>query len=228
MRLTPLDIHHKEFRHAIRGYSEEEVDNFLDEVANEFERLFKENIDYKEGLEQTKEKVVQYENLEDTLHNTLLTAHKAAEEVQRSAKKEAELIIRDAELKAKEIVQNAVTEKQYLQTNLINLKQAEEEFRLKFKSLLESYLKMMSETPAEGEKVSALVEERESAGEKQVMAEEKLVTETSASPATETSTAEPHYLMPEEKMRKEIPLEKEETSGFEDLGDEEDLIYRID
>lgn len=228
MRLTPLDIHHKEFRHAIRGYSEEEVDSFLDEVANEFERLFKENIDHKEGLEQLKEKVAQYENLEDALHNTLLTAHKAAEEVQRNAKKEAELIIRDAELKAKEIVQNAVTEKQDLQTNLINLKQAEEEFRLKFKSLLESHLKMISEISAEGEKISTLVEEREPAAEKQVETEEKFVTETSASPDTETPTAEPHYLMPEEKMRKEVPLENEETTGFDDLGDEEDLIYRID
>ena len=35
MKLTPLDIHHKEFRHSIRGYSEDEVDQFLDEVADD-------------------------------------------------------------------------------------------------------------------------------------------------------------------------------------------------
>ena len=44
MKLTALDIHHKEFRHSLRGYSEEEVDGFLDQVADEFDRLFKENI----------------------------------------------------------------------------------------------------------------------------------------------------------------------------------------
>ena len=51
MKLTPLDIHHKEFRHSLRGYNEEEVDQFLDQVADEFERLFKENIDLSEKLE---------------------------------------------------------------------------------------------------------------------------------------------------------------------------------
>ncbi|MCE5191758.1 MAG: DivIVA domain-containing protein, partial [Actinomycetia bacterium] len=42
MKLTPLDIHHKEFGRSLRGYNEAEVDEFLDQVADELERLFKE------------------------------------------------------------------------------------------------------------------------------------------------------------------------------------------
>ena len=61
MKLTPLDIHHKEFRHSIRGYSEEEVDQFLDEVADEFERLFKENIDKSEKLETAEDQLREYQ-----------------------------------------------------------------------------------------------------------------------------------------------------------------------
>ena len=45
MKLTPLDIRHKEFKRGMRGYVDGEVDEFLDEVADEFERLFKENIE---------------------------------------------------------------------------------------------------------------------------------------------------------------------------------------
>ena len=36
MKLTPLDIRHKEFKRAMRGYADVEVDEFLDEVADEF------------------------------------------------------------------------------------------------------------------------------------------------------------------------------------------------
>ncbi len=145
MKLTPLDIHHKEFRRGLRGYSEEEVDVFLDEVADEFERLFKENVELREQIDQAQEKMNQYQNIEQTLQNTLLTAQRSAEEVQSNAKKEAELTLRDAELKAKEMMQQALEEKQQTQKALANLKQLEEEFRMKMRSLLDSYGRMLSE-----------------------------------------------------------------------------------
>ena len=63
MRLTPLDIRHKEFRSSLRGYSEQEVDVFLDEVADEFERLFKENIDLSERLDNATERVRSYQDI---------------------------------------------------------------------------------------------------------------------------------------------------------------------
>lgn len=145
MKLTPLDIHHKEFRRTVRGYNEEEVDIFLDEVAEEFERLFKENVEIKEKLEQIQEKVEQYQNIEQTLRNTLLQAQRSAEEVQINAKKEAELSLKDAELKAKELLQDSDKEKRNLAKSVNALRQAESEFRMKFKSLLESYLAMLGE-----------------------------------------------------------------------------------
>ena len=92
MKLTPLDIHHKEFRHSLRGYTEEEVDQFLDEVADEFERLFKENIDLSEKLEAANEKVRGYQEMERTLHNTMLAAQTVGRGHRRARRsKEAEL-----------------------------------------------------------------------------------------------------------------------------------------
>jgi cell division initiation protein len=146
MKLTPLDIHHKEFHRAIRGYSEEEVDKFLDEVAEEFERLFKDNIELKEQLEKIKQQLDGYADMEKTLHNTLLMAQKSAEDVLSHAKKESELILRDAELKAKETMQEAHDLKGRYESTLSHLKQAEEEFRNKFKSMLESYLRIADST----------------------------------------------------------------------------------
>lgn len=145
MKLTPLDIHHKEFRRALRGYNEEDVDVFLDEVAEEFERLFKENIELKEQMEKTQGKIEQYEGIEDTLQRTLLVAQKSAEEVKAHAAEEAEQIIKDAESKARETLQDVIKEKEKLQGSFNELKKAEKDFRVKFRSLLESFLTMVNE-----------------------------------------------------------------------------------
>lgn len=145
MKLTPLDIHHKEFRHSLRGYSEEEVDAFLDEVADEFERLFKENIDLSEKLDAAREQVRGYEAQKETLHNTLVAAQRSAEDIVSKARDEAASVLRDAEVKSKEIIHNALTQKQKVQAELVRIKQAEDEFRGKFRSMLESHLHAVAE-----------------------------------------------------------------------------------
>jgi len=145
MKLTPLDIHHKEFGHSLRGYNEEQVDAFLDEVADEFERLFKENIDLSERLDVAGERVRTYQAMEATLQNTMVAATRSAEEIQAKARAEAEMTVRDAELKAKEIIHNALQQKQKVANELIRIKQAEEEFRGRYKSLLESQMRSVTE-----------------------------------------------------------------------------------
>ncbi len=145
MKLTPLDIHHKEFRHSLRGYSEEEVDKFLDEVADEFERLFKENIDLSERLEAAIDKVRTYQDMEKTLHNTMLSAQRSAEDIIEKSKSEATTLLRDAEVKAKEIIHNALQQKQKVAGELVRIKQAEEEFRSHFKAMLEGHVRSLAE-----------------------------------------------------------------------------------
>lgn len=145
MKLTPLDIHQKEFRHVLRGYNEEEVDAFLDEVANEFERLFQENIDLKEQVERLQKKLAQYENFEQTLQDTMIAAQKSAEDIQNNAKRAGELIIRDAELKGKEMMQEAASQRQTFETNFAVLKKTADDFRDRFRAILEDYLKKLTE-----------------------------------------------------------------------------------
>jgi cell division initiation protein len=117
MKLTPLDIHHKEFGRSLRGYNEAEVDAFLDQVADELERLFKENIDLSERNEAGEEKVKGYQDMERTLHNTMVSAQKSAEDIVAKARQEADLTIKDSEVKAKEIIHNALQQKQKTQSD---------------------------------------------------------------------------------------------------------------
>ncbi|KAF0209210.1 MAG: DivIVA domain-containing protein [Actinomycetota bacterium] len=147
MKLTPLDIHHKEFGRSLRGYNEAEVDAFLDQVADELERLFKENIDLSERNEAGEEKVKGYQDMERTLHNTMVSAQKSAEDIIAKARQDADLTLRDAEVKAKEIIHNALQQKQKTQSDLMRIKAAEEDFRGRFKALLEGHMRTLSEIP---------------------------------------------------------------------------------
>ena len=88
--LTPLDIHNKEFKRSFRGYNEDEIDDFLDQVVNDYEKLFRENDNLKEELSRMKKDNAQYQKLENNLKETLLIAQKTANEVTDTAKQHAE------------------------------------------------------------------------------------------------------------------------------------------
>ncbi len=145
MKLTSLDIHHKEFRHSLRGYAEDEVDKFLDEVADEFERLLKENIDLSEQLQSLTARIRDFEIKESAVNNAIIAAQTAADEMRNKAGIEADTVLKDAEIKAKEIIHNALARKQQVAAELVRIKQAEEEFRARFKSILEQHQRAITE-----------------------------------------------------------------------------------
>ncbi len=145
MKLTSLDIHHKEFRHSLRGYAEEEVDKFLDEVADEFERLLKENIDLSEQLQTATTRIRDFEIKESAVNNAIISAQTAGEDMRNKARAEADSVVRDAEIKAKEIIHNALARKQQVTSELVRIKQAEEEFRARFKAVLDEHQRSISE-----------------------------------------------------------------------------------
>lgn len=145
MKLTPLDIHHKEFRRSLRGYDEKEVDDFLDDVADDFERLFKENIELSEKLDGANEQLRRYQVNEQTIQNTMLAAQRSAEDIVNKANADADQVLRDAELKAKEIIHNALQQKQKVAGELVRIKTAEEEFRTRFKAMLDAAGKQVAE-----------------------------------------------------------------------------------
>jgi cell division initiation protein len=190
MKLTPLDIRHKEFKRGLRGYVDGDVDEFLDEVADEFERLFKENIELGEQVDSLQERVDQYRNLEETLQKTLVSAQKSAEELKANAEKEAQLILREAEMKARQMTNDSYADKQAVEKAIVMLKNTEDEFRFKFRALLQGYLKQVDELE---ERARKAVQESPRPGEpspeeKQVLAAQ----ETMAAPlADQAAPARP-------------------------------------
>ncbi|SNX55275.1 DivIVA domain-containing protein [Thermoanaerobacterium sp. RBIITD] len=138
--LTPMDIHNKEFKRSFRGYNENEVDEFLDKIMEDYELLYKENSELKDRVNIMNDKLQSYTNMEKTLNNTLIVAQRSAEDLKQNAKKEAELIIQEAQQNAEKIMQRANQEVVRIRTELENQKKRLNVFKAKFKSLLEGQL----------------------------------------------------------------------------------------
>ena len=92
--LTPVDIHNKEFTTSFRGFNKEDVDDFLDQVVNDYETLYRENRQLKKEIELNKKQLDQYHQLEKNLQDTLLVAQRTADEVVTTANTRGELLSR--------------------------------------------------------------------------------------------------------------------------------------
>ncbi|NLN41028.1 MAG: DivIVA domain-containing protein [Clostridiales bacterium] len=145
MALTPMDIHNKEFTRSFRGYDEDEVDQFLDEIVEEFERLYKENIDLKDRLAMLVDQLNNYKTMENTLKETLVTAQKTADELAQSAQKKSDLIIEEAEKKARDIIDQANSKVIEIKKEFDEYRKQMQVFRSRFKNLLETQLEILQQ-----------------------------------------------------------------------------------
>ncbi len=144
MPLTVLDIANKEFKVSLRGYNQDEVDEFLDEVMRNYEAVIRENDELRQSTSGMGEKLEHYRQLEQTLQNTLVVAQSTAEEMKQAARKEAELVVREAEARARELMQKAEHQVAEQQQEVERLRRETDQFRARVKSLLESQLALLT------------------------------------------------------------------------------------
>src|SRR6478609_4116538 len=109
MPLTPLDIHNKEFSRRLRGYDEDEVNEFLDQVIKDYESVIRENKELHNQLLTIQERLDHFVNIEESLSKTILVAQEAADDVKSNSKKESQLIIKEAEKNADRIINEALS-----------------------------------------------------------------------------------------------------------------------
>lgn len=147
MNITPLDIRKQTFKKAFRGIDAEEVQAFLEMVAEEFERLNSENIKLNERVSTLQSTVNRYKELEKTLQETLRTAQKAADEVHENAKREARLIVKESEIRGNRAVEKARQYVQQIRSEIINLKNQRDQFITRLQALIQAqsdYLEQLS------------------------------------------------------------------------------------
>lgn len=159
MPLTPLDIHNKEFTRGFRGYDEDEVNEFLDQVIKDYEIVMREKKELKQQVDDMKDRLGHFSNIEETLNKSILIAQETAEEVKGNATKESKLIIKEAEKNADRIINEALQKSRRIAIEVEELKKQAKVFRTRLKMLVEAQLELIENDDWDGLFDTAMDEE---------------------------------------------------------------------
>lgn len=144
--ITPLDIENKKFsKQMMNGYSVEEVDDFLDDLTEDYSRNYKEASELRARVEELTQNLEHYKTIEETLQSTLLMAQSTAEDVKSVAQQQADQIISEAkgiaQKKASDIDNEILAKKKELE----DVKKQFDIYKAKMESLLISQLELLKE-----------------------------------------------------------------------------------
>ena len=142
MRITPMDINNKDFKKGLRGYNVDEVHDFLDNLAEEYELIYKENLTLKEKTSFLEEKLEHHVKIESTIQNTLVLAQNAAEQAKLSAQRESELIIKSASESSQRMLDRAHDDVLKINDEYEKTKQEFAKFRIKFRNFMNCQVEM--------------------------------------------------------------------------------------
>ena len=183
MPIRPIDVRRKEFKNSFRGYDANQVDDFLDAVADEFERSYTENSRMREEISSLRERLQQFEELEGSIRAALvhaeqaasdlrrtatqeaedlrLSANREAEHLRKSAAQEAEFTIREAKTRSHQMLADTSARVERIQQSYEAMQEAKRNFMNDFRHLLKSYMEVMDNVEvASAKEIEASLRER--------------------------------------------------------------------
>ena len=141
--LTPIDIQNQDFAVKLRGYAADEVDDFLDMLGADYEKLYKENIELRDKVASLKNAVDHYKGMEQTLQQSIMLAQTAAEDIKKNAAQKADVIVSEAQSKSADAVR--VTEEELVKkrNELSRLKLEIEAYKTRIKGNCSGLLEIL-------------------------------------------------------------------------------------
>ncbi len=144
MALTPTDIHNKTFSTKFRGYDEDEVNEFLEQLMKDFENVIKKNEELEKTVSNNEVRITHFNMIEETMQKSILIAQEAAEDVRKNSVQESKLIISEAEKNADRLVNDALAQARKIALEVEVLKKQSKVFKSRFKMMVEAQLDMIN------------------------------------------------------------------------------------
>lgn len=192
--ITPMDIHNKTFSGQIRGYSKDEVNAFLEELASDYEKIYREHRAMEEEMDIIRTKLRNYEKMESTMSHTLVMAQETADNVKKNAHKEAELSIQEAQSEAQKIVSDAEAARRKMNADLLK---AEGDMNLYIEKLLSNFKSALALIEAaKAARAPQAVQAQQSAVSEPAAEAEPSSPEEEVAPAAEAPAAEAQEAAP--------------------------------
>ena len=146
MNYTPNDLQNLTFKKTLMGYSEDQVNEVLDRVIEDYSAYIHENIELKDKVALLNEGLQHYKTIEESLQNTLLVAQQTSEDIKSNAYEKAENIIKDAELKAQKVINDANQEVVRIKFEYEEMRKRLHIFKSKAETLLLSQLEILKQS----------------------------------------------------------------------------------
>ena len=144
--LTPSDIENLQFKKVALGYSVDEVDDFIDKLLVEYEKVFRDNVKLNSKVAMLEESIKRYDNMEETIRASMELAEKTAKQTKKMAEEKADNILDKAEIAAEKLVAKTYEQKRELENEIYSLKKSYELLKTKLRHILQAELDMLEES----------------------------------------------------------------------------------
>jgi DivIVA domain-containing protein len=139
-RLTPVEVRRWQFKRALRGYDPIDVDGFRDQVADEMERLVRQNSELDAKSKGLVEQLRAFRERDKALNDALVSAQQLRQELREQADREAQLILREARAEGERMVDAARAEVRRIEAEMAALEKARRAFVSQVRILVERQL----------------------------------------------------------------------------------------
>ena len=134
--IMPIDIDKKDFTRDKKGYNSREVDEFLDLIIVDYEKVLNDNRNMAHKIKFLEKQLEESQKSDTAMLDTLETAKRLMADISASAERRAELMMRDAELEAESMLLEAKTTVKKLNDEHLVLKQKVERLRGNYRAML--------------------------------------------------------------------------------------------
>ncbi len=144
--LTPIDIQKQDFDVSFRGYNADEVDDFLDMVGKDYEKLYKENMELKDRIAGLQASVDQYKGMESSLKDAILLAQQSAESIKKNASERADNMMTDAQNKASDMIRQTNDDILARKKELADLQMEIDSYKSQMKGICARVVELLDKT----------------------------------------------------------------------------------
>ena len=143
MPFTPSEIKNKTFTQVKSGFEPKEVEDYLEQLSNEIERLKEDKAQLEKVIEDKETNIQSYKDVHQSVSDALIQAKHAGEETKAAATKEAEATVAKAKAEADKIVNDGVEKARRLSIQTEDMKRQSKIFRSRFRMLVEAQLDLL-------------------------------------------------------------------------------------
>ena len=143
MAVNRIDLLNHTFSRVLRGYDPEEVDTYLQDIADAMAQLGDERVRLANMVARLEERLAEYGERESALRETLLVSQRMMEEIKSSAQKEAQLILEAAQNRAENLTNQANLRLARILDEISEARKLKAQFEFKVRSVIEGHLKLL-------------------------------------------------------------------------------------